>query len=121
MKIILAGHMIPIPGPLVRYQTRQEAGRWGRINARFSPLEAEVRRLAVRHLPASGSPLTAEAIAELGGYAASDVAQALEALHRKLGFLAINQEGAVTWAYPVTADRSPHHLAFETGERMTAA
>ena len=121
MKIILAGHMIPIPSPAVRYQTKRESERWSRINARLTPLEAEVRRLAVRHLPASGSPLTAQAIAEHGGFTTPEVATALEELHRKLGFLAINQEGAVTWAYPVTADGSPHHLTFETGERMTAA
>ena len=30
-------------------------------------------------------------------------------------------QGAVTWAYPVTVDQTPHHLTFNTGEKIYAA
>ena len=121
MKLGLNGFLVPVPGSLVRYLAGRESARWGRKNARLSPLQATVRRLAVQHLPASEGPLTAEAIAELGGLPGPDVAVALGELHRKLGFLALDGDGAVAWAYPVTLDNTPHHLTFESGERMSGA
>jgi hypothetical protein len=36
-------------------------------------------------------------------------------------FLFRNEHGAVEWAYPVTAARTPHRVAFSTGERINAA
>jgi len=36
-------------------------------------------------------------------------------------FLFRNKEGEVVWAYPVTVDKTPHHLTFSTGEQLYAA
>ena len=45
----------------------------------------------------------------------------LDELETRLTFLFRNDEGAVAWAYPVTAEPTPHHAAFSTGERLDAA
>jgi hypothetical protein len=45
----------------------------------------------------------------------------LDDLEKKLTFLFRNEEGAVAWAYPVTVDKTPHHLTFSTGEQLYAA
>ena len=49
------------------------------------------------------------------------IEQALADLHTWLGFIALDDRGAVEWAYPVTVANTPHHLAFESGERMSGA
>jgi hypothetical protein len=36
-------------------------------------------------------------------------------------FLFRNDQGAVVWAYPVTADKTPHHMILSTGEQVYAA
>jgi hypothetical protein len=36
-------------------------------------------------------------------------------------FLFRNPMGEVAWAYPVTAEPTPHHVTFSTGERTFAA
>jgi len=45
----------------------------------------------------------------------------LDELERNLFFLVRNGQGAVSWAYPVTVDDTPHHLTFSTGEQLYAA
>jgi hypothetical protein len=42
-------------------------------------------------------------------------------LERALFFVVRNDRNAVSWAFPVTADETPHALAFSTGERCFAA
>ena len=46
---------------------------------------------------------------------------ALAELERRLFFLVRNEEGAVSWAFPVTVDKTPHRLTFSTGERLHGA
>jgi len=108
--------MIPIPRAV-----------WGRLimaNARkaraglafMSADHHRVRDLAVTELPRVGTPLAPEVIAEKLGLAVDRVRAILNALEKHLMFLVRNPQGAVTWAYPVTVDETPHHAAFSTGE-----
>lgn len=77
MKLGLVGRMVPVPGALVRWMAGKQSASWARRNGRLTELQAKVRILAVQHLPDSDEPLTAAAIAELGGLAEADVAGAL--------------------------------------------
>ena len=45
----------------------------------------------------------------------------VEDLEKHLFFLVRNARGAVSWAFPVTCDRTPHGLTFSTGERIFGA
>lgn len=80
-----------------------------------------VRRLAVTDLAREGRPLDPEYFAEHLNLDPVRVVEILGELERKLFFLLRNAEGAVSWAYPVTVDRTPHKLTFSTGERLYGA
>jgi hypothetical protein len=80
-----------------------------------------VRYYVVVELPRRGRPLAPEAIARALGMSEARVGAVLEELERNLFFLVRDAEGAVSWAFPVTAAQTPHHLHFSTGERLDAA
>jgi hypothetical protein len=95
-----------------------------RIAARLefmTPDHRRVREHVVRELPRSGAPITREAIAADLRIDSDRVAEILGDLERRLFFLVRRPEGAVSWAFPVTVDRTPHALAFDSGERCFAA
>lgn len=85
------------------------------------PLHRAVRRAAVLRLGSTGRPVPPEDIAAELGAAPSDVAAAMADLERALFFIVRDDAGAASWAFPVTADATPHHLTFSTGERLDAA
>jgi hypothetical protein len=80
-----------------------------------------VRYYVVLELPRRRRPLSAGAIAQALGMSEARVGAVLEELERSLFFLVRDADGAVSWAFPVTAARTPHHLRFSTGERLDAA
>jgi len=45
----------------------------------------------------------------------------LDDLQKRRTFLLRNQQREVTWAYPVTVEKMPHHIIFNTGEKFYAA
>jgi hypothetical protein len=45
----------------------------------------------------------------------------LDDLQRHLFFLVRDSNGEVSWAFPVTSDRTPHHLDFSSGEKLWGA
>ncbi len=49
------------------------------------------------------------------------VVQLLDDLEKHLFFLVRNAAGNVSWAFPVSSDRTPHRLRLSTGERIFAA
>jgi hypothetical protein len=80
-----------------------------------------VRNFVVRELPRVGSPLTPEFIAGSLTLTVEQVKVILDDLERHMTFLFRNEAGAVTWAYPVTVDPTPHRIRFGTGESLYAA
>ena len=67
-----------------------------------------VRDFAVRELPCVDQPL-------------DRVNALLDELEQRMTFLFRGDGEAVTWAYPVTVDRTPHHVTFSSGETCYAA
>lgn len=80
-----------------------------------------IRNMAVVDLARRGRPLTADDFAVELGLDPGRVVEILDDLERRLFFLARNPAGAVSWAYPVTVDQTPHKLIFSTGERLHGA
>ena len=81
-----------------------------------------VRNFVVRELPRNGGrPLTPAQIASSLRLDSQSVTVLLEDLESHLLFLVRNAHGEVSWAFPVTSDRTPHHLRFSTGERIFGA
>lgn len=81
-----------------------------------------VRNFVVRELPRNaGNPLSAQVISIRLGLPLSRVLVILDDLQQHLLFLVQEPAGEACWAYPVTAEKTPHRLTFSTGETIFAA
>ncbi len=80
-----------------------------------------VHHFVVSQLPVSGKPLSPDLIAVSTGLDRGQVISILDDLEKHMTFLFRNKDGDVTWAYPVTVERTPHHLTFSSGEQVYAA
>ncbi|HSQ19997.1 MAG TPA: hypothetical protein VLR92_06445 [Blastocatellia bacterium] len=80
-----------------------------------------IRYFVVKNLPRIGGPIPPEQIAAKLMIPVARVKAILAELDERLFFLVRNELGQVLWAYPVTADHTPHSLIFSTGERIYAA
>ncbi len=80
-----------------------------------------VHHFAVLELPRAGKPLSPAFIAGKLDLPVDRVVAILADLEEHMTFLFRDREGAVTWAYPVTVDKTPHHLTFSSGEEVYAA
>jgi hypothetical protein len=80
-----------------------------------------VRNFVVRELPRIGRPIAPELIAAKVLLPPQRVNAILDELEARLFFLVRDKRGHVSWAFPVTVDKTPHHLTFSNGERLYAA
>jgi len=113
----LGRYMIPIPRMVWR-RLMQSNARKVRAGLRFmSEDHHRIRDFVVTELPRAGVPLPPESIAAVLDLAVSRVTSVLDELERHLTFVFRNDQGSVSWAYPVTVDETPHHARFSTGER----
>ncbi len=114
-------HLVRIPRPI-----------WQRIVARnaqenrtrlkmMTPEHLKVRDFAVVELPKKGAPLAPDYIARCLGLSVSRTREILGDLEKGMTFLFRNEQGEVAWAYPVTVERTPHRITFDTGEQIYAA
>lgn len=88
----------------------------------MTPEHHAVRNFVVRELPRNRQrPLTPAQIARSVRFDISAVTRLLDDLEPRLFFLVRDARGNVSWAFPVTSDRTPHRLRFSTGERISGA
>jgi hypothetical protein len=116
------GHwMVPIP-PAFWHRRIARGARQLKAGLAFMSTEHHlVRDFAVRELPHLGKPMPPEFIGQNLNLPLVRVNTILEDLERHMTFLFRNESGAVTWAYPVTVERTPHHVKLSTGESIYAA
>lgn len=117
----LRRHLIPVPPAVWKGEVSKEAQDTVRRLGFMSEEHHLVRDFVVRELPRLGQPLSPEFLAQELKLPQARVVALLDELEKNMTFLFRNQEGAVTWAYPVTVDRTPHHVSFSTGEQVYAA
>ncbi len=116
-------HIIPIPIPRMLWQRQVHKGA-RRTTAGLDFMSEEhhlVREFVVRELPHLGEPISPEFIAEELNLPVARVRSVLDELERHMTFVCRNAQGAVVWAYPVTAETTSHRLTFSTGEHVHAA
>jgi hypothetical protein len=114
-------YMIKVPPFLWE---KQILGAKKKFEAELGFMTAEhraVHHCAVRELPAAGRPLSPGSIAKMTDLPVDRVIALLEELEEHMTFLFRNAQGEVVWAYPVTVDRTPHRVTFNSGERLYAA
>ena len=81
-----------------------------------------IRNFVVRELPRNhGKALSAGSISRRLDLPLSRTVSILADLQKNLFFLVLNESGEVSWAFPVTTDRTPHRLNFSSGEKVFAA
>jgi hypothetical protein len=80
-----------------------------------------VHHLVVRELPRTGKPLLPQVVGDGLNLPLARAVEILDELEAKKAFLFRNDQGAVVWAYPVTAAETTHRLSFQSGERLYAA
>ncbi len=91
---------------------------------RLSFMTAEhhrVRDFAVMELPRIGRALPPERIAEKTEIPLERVETILNELEVHRFFLVRDRERRVSWAFPVTSEKTPHRLELSTGEAIHAA
>ena len=117
----LQRYLLPLPPALWRSQVAKSA-RGGLQNTRFMSADHHLLRdLVVLELPRQAAPLSPQWMADKSGLPLPRVVQILDELEKHMTFLFRNPQGEVTWAYPVTADATPHHVTFSSGEQIYAA
>jgi len=124
MKKVLLGHkrrMLPIPWGLFRRVFPSEARKTHRVLGGLDEEHRRVHHFVVRELPRLGQAMSPDYVAEALQMNEARVVEILDELERRLIFLYRPEGRDVVWAYPVTAEPTPHHLDFSSGERFWAA
>ena len=80
-----------------------------------------VRNFVVRELPRLGRPVPVPDISQALDLSPERTTSIVDDLEKNLFFLVRNDNAEVSWAFPVTAEETGHHLVFSTGERLDAA
>ena len=87
----------------------------------MTPDHHRVRYYVVSQIALGGAPLPPEAIADALSLSIDMTGSILDELERNLFFLFRPKEEAVVWAYPVTAEKTPHRITLDSGERLYGA
>ena len=80
-----------------------------------------VRNFVVRELPRQCRPIPLKGISDALHLTQQHTKSIVEDLEKNLFFLVRGNGTEVSWAFPVTAEETGHHLVFSTGERLDAA
>jgi hypothetical protein len=80
-----------------------------------------VRDFVVCEMPRQSRPVPPAGIAQSTGLALDNVVRILDDLEQHLFFLVRDLAGSVSWAFPVTAEHTPHRLTFSTREQIFGA
>jgi hypothetical protein len=87
----------------------------------MSPDHHLVRNFVVRELPRLGQPISLADISHELHLSRKRTTSIVEDLEKNLFFLVRGNGAEVSWAFPVTAEETGHHLVFSTGDRLDAA
>jgi hypothetical protein len=113
--------MIEVPPFIWEKKIEKRKARIGQAAAFMSPDHRRVHHFLVRELPRLGRPLPPDLAAQELALPLERVNAILQELEQHLTFLYRNETGEVLWAYPVTVEKTPHRITFNTGEELYAA
>jgi hypothetical protein len=117
----LGRFLLRIPRPIWQQEVARSVQGAEKSLAFMTTDHHRVRDFAVRELPRIAAPIPPETIAESLSMDLALVVSILDELEKHMTFLYRNERGEVVWAYPVTAERTPHRITFSTGEQIYAA
>ena len=114
-------HILRLPPAIGKKRVGQLADRARDEVGVVSTQQRAVHHFVVREMPRFGGPMPAQTIAEGLDLPLSTVIEILADLEARKIFLFRDEEGSVVWAYPVTAEQTPHRIRFRSGETLYAA
>ena len=114
-------YVVGVPPFLWEKQIEKAVGKAKSATEFMTPEHRLVHHFVVREMPRLGKPIPSELVAEELALPLERASEILEDLEKHLTFLCSNSDGDVSWAYPVTVDKTPHAITFHTGERLYAA
>ena len=114
-------HIINAPPFLWKKEIARGKRKFDEEYGAMSEEERLIHHFVVRELPDNGKPLSPEQISDKLGVPVDRIKDTLDYLEKRLTFLFRNEKGEVTWTYPVTVDKTPHKITFNTGENIYAA
>ena len=114
-------YMLSVPPFLWEKQIVKGKKKFAAHLAFMSPEHRLVHYFTVQELPRVGKPLAPEFIAAALNISVPRIIAILDDLESHMTFIFRNARGEVEWAYPVTVEKTPHHLRFHTGEQLYAA
>lgn len=113
--------MINVPPFLWEKQIARGKKKYADHLAFMSEEHRLVHHFAVRELPFAGKPLSPEFIANALNIPVRQTISILDDLESHMTFIFRNDTGSIVWAYPVTVEKTPHQIAFNTGDQIYAA
>ena len=116
-------YMLSVPAFLLdpQKQLAREKLRFETAMGFMTEDHRRVHHFTVRELPVVGQPLSPEFLSGKLGLPRERVVSLLTDMEQHMTFLFRNERGKVAWAYPVTVEKTPHHLTFSSGEQVYAA
>ena len=114
-------YLLRIPSAIWQREVNRSARTSGQALAFMSADHHKVRDYVVLELPRIAKPISPGTIAQSLNMPPLQVELILDELEKNMTFLYRNTSGAVTWAYPVTVEQTPHRITFSSGEQIYAA
>jgi hypothetical protein len=114
-------YLLRIPRSIWQGEVARNAEK-GRSRISFMSADHhKIRDFVVLELPRRGTPIAPEDIARGVELPLQRTREILDELEKGMTFLFRNAKGEVAWAYPVTAEPTPHRMRFSRGEQIYAA
>jgi len=114
-------YLMPVPPFLWKRKIHQMAKKASSRVEFMTTDHHQVRNFVVKTLPESANPLSLDRISYDLDIDIERVTTIVDELEKNKFFLFRNTQGDVSWAYPVTVEKTPHKAYFPTGEKIYAA
>ena len=114
-------YILHVPSFLWEKQIGMATIKFEKEHSFMTRAHRRVHHFVVRELPRLGRPIGPGYIAKNLNLSFDQVNTILNDLETHMTFLFRNEHREVVWAYPVTVEKTPHHVTFQTGETLYAA
>jgi len=114
-------YLVGVPPILWEKQIEKSLHKVKRHTGFMTAEHRSVHHYVVRELPHYGRPLPPDVVAQELALTPARVTAILDDLEKHLTFVYRDDKGQVIWAYPVTVEKTPHAIAFDSGEQLYAA
>lgn len=114
-------YLMPVPPFLWKRKINQMAAKAASRVEFMTADHHRIRNFVVKTMPESANPVSLDRISNALDIEIERVSTLVDELEKNKFFLFRNTQGDVSWAYPVTTEKTPHRVYFPTGDKIYAA